>query len=430
MRIIRLTEGISIPSKIPHLLIAGVSGYGKGNLGESVATKQHLVGWKVYDINSESRGEGMCYGIPNNDWDMKVKLETMSTGVLKPSGYDSEIIMFLGNKIEDITSLPKNVRVCVFNEEWLTNDDLKSFLSFNENQSNLMDGIFEIFGDRQMKLSQLYNFLKKAGNKESAEAYALKSTGGHYASVNTIKRRARSLLKSGLFYNGKNDIGKYFHYLDLEEINSHADIITTFSTYMQNDRYIRYVCIATLLKKFVEFLDKRKSSIPICFYIREGNDFYEDKSPPPYMLDIQKYISLILRKGRSFGGAKIMVIMDTQYLDDLPDSVFKGFNKIFIFRLPINDSKKLMAKATIPIIYLENMARADVGIGMYISNGTFNYPIYVPPTLHLKADPSFDVFKHLSNLYGTDSFKKSDFIALKIGGESESILNLEDYNGD
>src|SRR3990167_2933410 len=149
----------------------------------------------------------------------------------------------------------------------------------------------------------------------------------------------------------------------------------------------------------------------ITFYIREANDFYYMRNPPPYVQDIQDSIEKILRKGRFLGGAKVTVIMDTQLLNDIPSSVFNNFNKFVCFRLPITDSRLLLNKATIPIEYLYKLASCDVGQGMYIVNGMFEYLALFIPTLHQKADPEFDVFAYLSSIYGIKDYAETDFLS-------------------
>jgi len=419
MKINRKASPKKLWSKTKHLLIAGVSGFGKGNFGEAYISKFSDKGVKVFDLNSESRGEGMLYGIPQTDSGMKTRLNYLSDDRLKPKAYKNEIIMFLGHNLGKLQKLPANVKVSAFNEEWLTNEDLKKFLAFNDSQVALLEGIFEIHDDQKLSLSYLYNFLSKAakspvGKGMNREARALKQMGSHYMSVNTIKRRARALLRSGLFYRHPEDMKHYFWYLDLDKSLSEVDTITSFSTYLIEDSYIRYVCVGMLLKKFIEIMEHRQTRTPMLFYLREANDFFYMQNPPQYVIDIQDNISKILRKGRSFGGSEVTVVMDTQLLYDLPDQIFNGFNKFICFRLPLSDSKRLLRKASIPPLYLENLSKVEVGTGMYIINGTFQYPYLFYPTLHKKNEPNFDVFNYLSSKYGVVDYNESSFLKLAL----------------
>ena len=425
MRINRLLSPRQHISKVKHTLIGGLPGMGKGMFGEFYVS-QFIGEEKVFDLHSESRGEGMYYGLPQTDSGLLHKISYLTNNRLvryndkanpKSRHIKNEIIMLRGKNLSKLKKLPANIKVCMFNEDWVTNEDLKNFLAFNENQAGFLDMIFELVEDKHIKLSQLYKFLDIASkNKMSKPAKQLKQMGAHYMSINTIKRRARTLLRSGIFFNSldekQDDMEQeMFYFLNLADSLKDRDAITSFSTYLIEDHYIKFVAEAVLLKKFLELIETRQYDIPITFYIREANDFYYMRNPPPYVQDIQDSIEKILRKGRFLGGAKVTVIMDTQLLNDLPASVFNNFNKFVCFRLPITDSRLLLNKATIPIEYLYKLASCDVGQGMYIVNGMFEYLALFIPTLHQKADPEFDVFAYLSSIYGIKDYAETDFLS-------------------
>lgn len=382
----------------------------EGVWAESYVTK-YIGEWKVWDINSESRGEGMFYRFAQDSKSMAEKIDYLSGGLLKPKAYPSEIVMFLGNNLKKLKQLPNNVKVCVFNEEWITNEDLKNFLAFNEAQVGLMDTIFEIYDDKHITLTEMYEYLMRV-SQPSKERTRLKDFGGgHYMTVNTLKRRARSLLRSGLFWNESKDIPDYFEFLDLEESVKHPERITTFSRYLIDNPYTSYVCMNVLIKKFIEFIELRESKVPMLFYVRELNDFYRMKDPPQYVIEIQENLDKILRKGRFLGKSKIMLVCDTQLLNDIPTYMFNSFNKYIIFRLPLGDSKRLLNKATIPPQYLLALSQLEVGYYMSVISGAFQYPCRALPTLHKKAEPDFDVFEHLTNIYGAKDYTQSNFIS-------------------
>ena len=410
MRLNKLTKALILRSKTPHTLIGGISGFGKGVFGEDYCTK-YIGNYKVFDLNSSSRGEGMFYGIKQDNPKMLEILDYLSNGILKPKSHKNEIIMFLGNNLKKLKQLPKNIKICVFNEEWITNEDLKSFLAFNETQIGLMDTIFEMYDDAHITLTELYEFLMKASAPKSRERIHLKEYGGsHYMTLNTIKRRARSLLRSGLFYNDRTDMEDYFHYLDLSASVKNFNSITTYSRYLIDSPYTSFVCMNVLIKKFIEFIELRESESPLLFYIRELNDFYIMKDAPQYVVEIQENIDKILRKGRFLGKSKIMLVTDTQLFNDIPTYLFNGFNKYVAFRCPVNDSKKLLNKATIPPQYLLALSQLEVGYYLSVISGAFQYPCKAMPTLHKKAEPDFDVFEHLTNLYGAKDYSSSNFI--------------------
>ena len=431
MRINRLATPKQIRSKTRHTLIAGLSGYGKGMFGEFYVA-QFIGKEKVFDLHSESRGEGMYYGLPQTDSGLLYKIGYLTNNRLvryndrenpKSKQIKNEIIMLRGKVLAKFPILPENIKVTVFNEEWISNEDLKKFLAFNDAQSGFLDTIFEIFEDRHIKLSFLYNFLMKAKDKKSKEYKLLKEMGAHYMIINTVKRRARTLLRSGIFFNSleeKQSDLKYFNFLDLSQSLKDLNTITSFSTYLIEDEYIKYVAESVLLKKFIELVETRQYDVPMLFYIRELNDFYWKKNPEPYVIDVQVSIEKILRKGRFLGSAKVTVIGDTQLLSDIPDSVFNSFNKFLCFRLPIKDSQLLLRKATIPLDYLYKLASCDVGQGMYVVNGGYEYPCLFIPTLHMKAEPEFDVFAYLSSIYGSTNYKHSTYVQKII--EQETIL--------
>ena len=114
MRLHLLSTTLQIPSKTPHLLIAGLPGMGKDNFGEGCITKK-IGRYKVFDLHNESRGEGMYYSLKQEDFAMKKRMELLSQGILKPRTYKNKIIMFLGHNLKKVPILPKNVEICVFN---------------------------------------------------------------------------------------------------------------------------------------------------------------------------------------------------------------------------------------------------------------------------------------------------------------------------
>ena len=409
MRIHLLSESLQIPSKTPHLLIGGLPGMGKDNFGEGYITKK-IGKYKVFDLHNESRGEGMYYNLKQDDFVMQARTKALSNNILKPKRYNNSILMFLGHNLKKINSLPKNVQISVFNERWISNDDLKDFLAFNDSQAGLLDTIFEIHNDEPITLTETYKFLMDASAANSKARREIKKYGAHYTSINTIKRRARSLLKSGIFYDDSKDVPKKFKYLDLEKEAKDKNVITTFSTYLIEDDYIKYVCLNVLLKKLIELTELRKLKIPLLIYVKELNDFYfQKREAPPFILGIRNSIEKLLRKGRFMGHSKIMVVANTQLLNDIPFTIFNLFNKFMIFRLPINDSRRLLTKSTIPSLYLYNISKLDVGMAVYVANGVFNYPVRISPTLHKKSEPNFDVLSHLNKIYGVVNYKNTNF---------------------
>lgn len=421
MRIARFRGFEKIRSKTKHTLIVGISGYGKGMQGEWYIPKFVTKGFKVLDLNSQSRGEGMYYGIPNDDTNLHKRIGFLSGGAFKPQGYGNDIVMFLGTRLGDLTRLPENVRVCVFNEAWLTNDDLKYFLAINDSQEAFMEAFFEMHANVRIPLRYFVDFMKKAAfDKRGHEWQALMQWGlTHHGTIAALKKRAQWLLRSGIFHNEAKDIPAYFNFLDLNDVLKIQSKITSFSTYLIRDDFIRDVCIYMLLKKFIELLESRKIFTPLLFYMREGGDFFMRGRDTAYLNEIKNMISLLLRKGRSLGGAEITMVMDTQYPSDLPDHVFNGFNKIIAFNTSTSESKRFLRKCEIPMLYLARLSSAKVGMYMYIASGQFRYPLLALPTLHKKSDPSYDVFGYLGGKYGWRNYEESMFISILLHPQQE-----------
>ena len=157
----------------------------------------------------------------------------------------------------------------------------------------------------------------------------------------------------------------------------------------------------------------------MCVYIREGGDFYNPRDDTPYIYGIQRMIEAIVRRGRSVGSSEIMVVMDTQYPSDLPDSLLSGFNKKIAFRTTTTESKKFLRSADIPYLYLLKLSGAQVGQSMQIVGGQFKYPVTTLPTSHKKADIDFDVFQYLGGKFGWTDYSNSKFIDIILNPATE-----------
>ena len=60
-----------IRSKTKHMLVVGMSGFGKDMFSEGYVARMASKGYKVFDLNSESRGEGMYYSLLQDDFGFK-----------------------------------------------------------------------------------------------------------------------------------------------------------------------------------------------------------------------------------------------------------------------------------------------------------------------------------------------------------------------
>lgn len=411
-----------IYSKTKHTLIVGISGYGKGNFGEDYVAKTTHKGFVVLDINSQERGEGMYYGVKQDDMNMLHKIKVMSGGTLKPQSYENQIWMFLGTGLKNLNKVPKNIQLCVFSEKWMDNEDLKNFIAINDVQRNYMDTFFEMHADQKIPLRYFFDFLRKATHDHYSKEYlGMKNFGlTNYGTLSTLMKRALWLLRSGLFYEDKEEVPSKFKYINLEKDVSRGGRIISYSTYLIEDDHIRQICIYMLLKKFIQLLASRKIQTPMCVYIREGGDFYNQKDETPYLFGIQRMIEAITRKGRSIGGSEIMVVLDTQYPSDIPDSLLNGFNKIIAFRTTTTESKRFLRKADIPFNMLQKLSAVEIGMGMAIIGGEFRYPLSTAPCLHKKAEPDFDVFEYLGSKFGFENYKESNYLGLIMNPPTEA----------
>ena len=66
---------------------------------------------------------------------------------------------------------------------------------------------------------------------------------------------------------------------------------------------------------------------------------------------------------------------------------------------------------TTAIITIRSLAviMAPLWLLSFIS-GAFQYPCRALPTLHKKAEPDFDVFEHLTDIYGAKDYTSSAFV--------------------
>src|SRR3990167_1988026 len=426
MRELKIRGSNLLSSKTKNQIVFGGSGQGKGMYDEGYFTKHVHQGYKCIDLNSLDRGEGMFYGLPQDDFSLIRKIDFLTQGVMKPQSYKTEIIMFLGTGIRYMQTLPKNIKVCVFNEEDMDNQDLKGFIAITDSQEAFMETFFDMCGNKKVPLQFLYDYLSRAGKSKDSLEWRLMSEKGitNYSIISTLKKRALWLLRSGLFHNDESDVPSKFHYLDLEKSIQERDTITSYSRYLIEDKAIQDICLYMLVKKYLLFLEKRQFYIPIAFYWRELGDIYSTIRESPFILQLRAMVEQILRKGRGLGGAEVLLIADTQYPHDVHDSVFAGFNKIVSFATPIKQSTRFLSKCEIPMPYLYKLARAEVGMNMTIAGGQFVYPVLSIPTLHKKYDPKWDVFRYLLKEFGEIDYSKTQFIDILIHG-SEEIADIK-----
>lgn len=390
-------------SPTKHCAIFGLSGFGKDVAGERyIAEKSGK--FKVIDLFSEERGEGMLYSMPSSNYNMNKRLEWLSNKRLKPKGYDNEILMFLGTNLEYFPKLPKNIKIITFSEDDVTNDDLVDFLAFNESQRGLMDMILYNNSNKRMTFSSVERYLTLAKIKETPENEEMK--GSHRMTIFTILRRIASIKSSGLFHNKDS---KYFHKFNFEDCVKDIKTISSFSTLLLPKEEQRGLALGILMKKVLEMRKKSKSRVPVLFYVRELSFFYRKNVPTFYNL-LKDSFNKILREGRDL---KYTLVINSQLPQDLPDYIFKQFNKVICLKIP--DPRILLRKAAIDPFTIKKLENLDEkGVGIYISSGKYRYPIYLPPTMHQKKQEGFDVFTYLGTKFGKIDYSCTEFLKLDL----------------
>src|SRR3990167_3749452 len=141
-----------------HTLITGKSGSGKSNTAEFIVS-QKIGKEKIIDLYDDGRGENMCYLLPEDDPELIKKMRNLSGFNLEPKAFDTEVIMFAGERLEVIKEkdLPKNIRIYSIHEKDITLDDIKYLLASTDAQRNTIDYLYQILGD--VTLKELYDKL-------------------------------------------------------------------------------------------------------------------------------------------------------------------------------------------------------------------------------------------------------------------------------
>ena len=165
-------------SKTKHEIIFGGSGMGKGMYDEGYFTKHVSQGYKCIDLNSLDRGEGMFYGLKQDDFSLQRKIKMLTNDAIKPTAYKNEIVMFLGTGIRFMQNIPKNIKVCVFNEDDMDNEDLKNFIALTESQQAFMETFFDMCGNKKVPLQFLYDYMTNASKSKESKEWKLMSEKG------------------------------------------------------------------------------------------------------------------------------------------------------------------------------------------------------------------------------------------------------------
>lgn len=393
-----ITSVVRYNSTIKHLMTAGTSGSGKGFNMERLVSKYMMKGEKVIDFFSLERNEGFFYSVKNEVEFLIEKGKNLTMGVYEPRGFKNDILMFAGNKIikERSMILPKNIRIVSLDEKDLENEDMLMLLGTSSTTISTLYMMFNVYKKFFNKPKVTLSDIRKAcewclmKNCPNGEAKNILDTA-HKQTIYVLQRNIEMTEESGLF-------NEAFERVDIHKLIKDNESITTISCSLLDDDIQRAIALSILMKKIFRFKQKNRKSKPTTIYIREMQTFF-DKQKVIYQYSgmLREYINLILREGRD---NKITLFADFQSLGDIPMNILGKFNKVFALRLPKNDAKKLSMFANIPDDIIDNMLNLKRGVGIYISNGNYAYPIYtIPPNFHKKSSGE-DVFKALGNIYG------------------------------
>ena len=380
-----------------HFLIGGLSGMGKDMTGEAYITEK--VGKsKVIDFYSAERFEGFFYGIPQSNPLMLKRMYDLTGGRLKPCAFDHEIIMILGNRLKDVQTLPKNVKVVTLDQNDLTNEDLIDFVAHTPSAKGLMYMIIYFNNNKNLNLDDLELYLKNIieGTLDYDKQQSFK--GISRSTVFVIMRNIILLKNSGIFSDHPG-----IEKIKINDLIKDVNKISTVSCYLLSSEIEKAVVLGLLLKKFIDYRRVHKDRIHIIFYVRELHAFYR-KETPIYYIPFKRYIDFVLTEGRD---NLLTLVCNTQKpTRQLPPSIYTHFSKVLCHRLPFNDAYSLQNFASIPIDIIRKMQSLDKGQGIYIASGGFRYLMEIPPTRHMKKEEGFNVLAYLNKRFGVVDYSE------------------------
>ncbi|MBU1075708.1 MAG: hypothetical protein KKH98_00350 [Spirochaetes bacterium] len=391
-------EYLDSPTK--HLAIPGLSGRGKDMFGEGYIT-QKIGKTKVIDFHSVERFEGFFYGIPQTDAKLIERMNMLSHGIMRPTTFNNEIILFCGKRLLNIHKkrVPKNISIFTLDKNDLTNEELIDFLGKTTAAKEYVNLILYANRDKVMNIDDMENLLIdiiQTPGKDREPLYK-----GMVATTLSILLRNIALIKSsGLFSDA-------FPKLNIKKLVENKKVISTISCFLQVSHIERAIVLSVVLKKMIKYRYESNKKIPLTLYIREMQTFYKKEYDSEYSL-IRDMIRDVLEQGRD---SLITLVCNFQIFKQLPSDIANQFSsgKVFSFALPLKEGEKLLNYAPIPKMYLAKLQMCSKGQGMYVVNGMFRYLMEVIPTRHMKKTEGFDVWNHLGAAYGWNNYEHLDY---------------------
>jgi len=388
----------TIWSPLRHTLIVGRSGTGKDYFGERLITKK-IGRYKVIDLFSLERFEGLYYGLPNTDQDLIDAGMRLTGGVYKPTKFKHEIIMFYGHKIRQYHKLPKNIKLVSLRKEDIEFDDLLQILGTTDASKTLLFNIRyyhetmkEIglctYKDLESYIKKI--FTKKFDDEEESEFFQ----GAHPATVSKLFQNLIIVEGSGVFHPG-------LPHFDVKEMMRHRDVITTTSAALMATDVERAIVMSIVIKKIVTHNLNPAHRVPIIVYFREIQHIFEKENEDFEFWGLARfYTKEILKEGRD---NLITLYCNAQNLGQCKP-ILKYFSKAFALRLDQDDAKSLLGFAPIDSQTLSKLISLERGKGIFVSGGEYQYVCETLPPHHLKKKEGANVLGYLDKEYGSTDY--------------------------
>ena len=406
---------------VGHSWAVGKSGSGKSNTMEAIIgstynkfniKKKSKKRIKFYDIFDNGRLENTMWCFAEDDPHLIKQMKLMTNGELKPKEYPTDYYMICGNNLRWKNVLPKNIILASFDESTFSIDDLFFLLGTTEAAKALLATI--IIGKPNINIRDLYHYLKK-----------------YNPPINLRTTKVMLLYKiKKWFFSGM--FSQQAHRLDFKEMNKDYKKITAFSTYLLDQEY-EGIAYSLIMKSIFEskkmndaghqksiLTGEHKLSPEIMIYYREVASVLSRSIHPSYNL-CKAQIEYVLRQGRDFG---VDFLADTQRALDCDSWARSQFGTTIQLRSEFVDAEKLLQFiGTVPKAYLKKIPNLEVGRGMVVSGGEWEYPIQFPPAPIRHKRERSDPWKLLGDRYGYTIYKPEDYLYYEIKDEPEQPTN-------
>ena len=406
-------------SSTRHTAAVAWSGKGKDMWCEMYMGGYYDRNFKIIDVNSKRRKEGWFYSIPCNDQGFINKAAWITCKDKKystPKAMDSEIICILGKGIKNYKELPANVLIRTLDKKDLTGYELIPFISTTDVSESVLYFLQYIYPDKELNIDDFQNLLEKIVMKQLPEdmQQILKCDP---RTAFTILREIGMLKNSGIFSDE-------YPKLDIEAVYHTPKIITTFSyDFLLADKEVGVVQ-SIICKKIKSILIKSANKQPLLFYYRELQDLFNKETEQYYGM-VRDAVYYFLTEGRD---NMVMVLANFQSFTQVPTSYSTHFQKLYAGGMPLREAENLNNFATIDKITLYKLTTCKAGMGIWISGGSYYYPIEVPPTMHKKKEEGFPVISYLISIYGSQDLSQKNWdniFKMEISQNIKDIMKID-----